>query len=67
MVRSKEGADMNKSSERQARYDSKATTRFGLKLNNKTDADIIEALRRSDNKQGLIKDAIREYLKKVDR
>lgn len=55
---------MNKTSERQARYDVKNTTRIVMKLNNKTDADIIELLNRFGNKQGLIKEAIREYAKK---
>lgn len=38
-------------------------TKFvGLKLNNRTDADIIEWLGK-DNKQGKIKDAIRKAIK----
>ena len=47
-----------------AKYDAKNTTQFHLKLNNGTDADIIEALNRIENKQGFIKDAIREYMKR---
>lgn len=53
---------MNKASERQARYDSKATTRIGLKLNNKTDADILEWLDQQESKQGAIKRAIRKMM-----
>lgn len=45
----------------QARYDAANTTRIALKLNNKTDADILDVLNRSPNKQGLIKEALREY------
>lgn len=50
---------MNKASERQARYDAKATTRVALKLNNNTDADILEWLNEQFSKQGSIKTAIR--------
>lgn len=55
---------MNKASERQARYDAKATTRIGIKLNNKTDADVIEWLNAQESKQGAIKEAIRAYMKR---
>lgn len=48
--------------EQQKKYDSENTTRIGVKLNNKSDADILEALENSGNKQGLIKDAIRFYI-----
>jgi len=41
------------------KYDSANTTQFHLKLNNKTDADIIRMLRESDNAQGYIKALIR--------
>lgn len=54
---------MNKASERQARYDAKATTRVGLKLNNNTDADILKWLEKQPSKQGAIKEAIREMIK----
>ena len=36
------------------------TTRFGIKLNNNTDADIIEHLNKQENKQGYIKGLIRK-------
>lgn len=55
---------MNKASERQKRYDDKATTRIGLKLNNVTDADILKKLESVNSKQGYIKSLIREDLKK---
>ncbi len=43
----------------QARYDAKTAYKVGLKLNRKTDADIIEALEAAPNKQALIKEALR--------
>ena len=55
---------MNKASERQQRYDSQNTKRVALKLNLKTDADILEWLEKQDSKQGAIKEAIRAYIKK---
>lgn len=45
----------------QARYDSANTVQIKLKLNKKTDADIIAALEACDNKQGLIKKLIRKF------
>ncbi len=50
-----------------ARYDARATTQVRLKLNLKTDADILEALERSGNKQGYIKALIRADITKKDR
>lgn len=49
---------MNKASVRQARYDEKATRRYGLKLNLSTDADIIERLDKVESIQGYIKELI---------
>ena len=46
-----------------AKYDKNNTTQITLKLNNKTDSDIIEYLQKCSNKQGTIKEAIREYIK----
>lgn len=40
-------------------YDKKYTTKTLLKLNNKTDADIIEKLSSVGNKQGYVKELIR--------
>lgn len=45
------------------KYDENNTKQIKLKLNLKTDADIIEALDKAPNKQGLIKQLIREYIK----
>lgn len=45
-------------------YDRKNTKGLYLKLNKKTDADIIEYLKRVDNVQGLIKRLIREEMTK---
>lgn len=46
-----------------AKYDENNTIQVKLKLNLKTDKDIIEALERSENKQGYIKELIRRNLK----
>ena len=43
-----------------ARYDAKMTKQFCLRLNKKTDADIIERLSHQQSKQGYIKDLIRK-------
>ena len=43
-------------------YDKNNTTRFNLKLNNKTDADIIERLDGVENVQGFIKAIIRNEM-----
>ena len=48
----------------QRKYDDLNTIQIKLKLNKKSDADIIEALEQSGNKQGLIKTAVRVYLKR---
>lgn len=45
------------------KYDENNTIQVKLKLNLKTDKDIIEALERSGNKQGYIKELIRKDLK----
>lgn len=47
-----------------AKYDQNNTVQIKLKLNLKTDYDILEALERSENKQGYIKELIRADLKK---
>lgn len=48
------------------KYDENNTTRVQLKLNNKTDADIIAYLDSVDNKQGTIKRLIREEISRGD-
>ena len=45
----------------QEKYDKDNTVQVKLKLNKKTDDDIIEALNNQDNKQGFIKGLIRAY------
>lgn len=47
-----------------AKYDKENTTQIKMKLNNKTDSDIIEHLKKQDNKQGYIKKLIRDDIKK---
>ena len=44
----------------QMRYDKENTKRFALKVNKKTDADILEKLNSVPNRQGYIKRLIRE-------
>ena len=44
----------------QAAYDAASTTRFGLKLNDRYDGDIIRWLRQQPSIQGYIKQIIRE-------
>ena len=43
-----------------ARYDAKATKQIHLKLNIKTDSDILEKLEKTENIQGYIKELIRK-------
>ena len=47
-----------------AKYDAANTTKIMLKLNNKTDADILQRLDEVESKQGYIKQLIREDMKK---
>ena len=47
----------------QAKYDSANTVQVKLKLNRKTDADILNKLARAESKQGYIKALIRADLK----
>lgn len=46
------------------RYDNANTRQVKMKLNIKTDADILAWLDAQENKQGAIKQAIREEIKK---
>lgn len=48
----------------QQRYDRENTVFVGLKLNKKTDKDIIEILSKVPNKQGFIKKILKEFVKK---
>ena len=43
----------------QAKYDKDNTVQIKLKLNKRTDADIIKRISEADNKQGYIKELIR--------
>lgn len=45
-----------------ANYDKKNTKQLMLKLNKKTDADILEYLDTVSNKQGLIKELLRKHM-----
>ena len=47
-----------------AKYDAENTKSFLLKLNKKTDADILEWLNQQPNKQGYIKSLIRNDMQK---
>ncbi len=56
----------------QCKYDKRNTTRISLKLNYKTDSDILtwlDGVVESEHisKQGAIKEAIRAYMKKEDK
>lgn len=48
-----------------AKYDKANTTGIYLKLNNNTDIDILDHLQSISNKQGYIKELIRENIKKA--
>lgn len=55
---------MTKASERQKKYDADHTRRYSIKLNTRTDADIIKKLSAVDSIQGYIKDLIVKDIKK---
>lgn len=44
------------------KYDKENVIRISLKLNKNTDADILKALTKSNNKQGFIKESIRKNI-----
>ena len=44
------------------KFDALNCVHFGMKLNKRTDADIIALLESADSKQGLIRQALREYI-----
>lgn len=50
----------------QARYNAKASRYYSIKLNQKTDADLIAALDAAPAKQTLIKKALRAYRKAAE-
>ena len=49
-----------------AKYDQKNTKKVTLKLNRATDTDLIELLEHTENMQGLLKEALREYMKRTE-
>ena len=49
----------------QERYDKANTTQFKMKLNTKTDADILEWLDTQPNKQGKVKQLIRDEIERT--
>lgn len=53
-------------SEAKKRYDKQHTKQIALKLNKKTDADVLARLGRVGNMQGYIKKLIREDVEKTD-
>lgn len=58
----KKGTSWRDKYSRQIKYDDENTVHKSIKLNKKTDADIIAAMDKAPSVQGLIKDAIRFYL-----
>lgn len=48
-----------------ARYDAKTAKFISIKLNRNTDQEIIEFLEQQENKQGVIKQALLDYMKKT--
>lgn len=46
----------------QKKYDEAHTRFYGLKLNEKNDAELIEVLDKAKSKQGLIKAALKYYI-----
>ena len=54
--------DKKKRNATQNRYNRETTTALSIKLNNRTDADILEFLTQVPNKQGLIKNLLRKHM-----
>lgn len=54
----------NNRAEYHKQYDKANTVGLYIKLNKKTDADIIDLLNKQDNKQGLIKRLLRDEIAK---
>lgn len=50
--------------DRRAKYDAVNTIRYGIKLNKKTDAEIIAVLEEQESVQGFIKQALREKIER---
>lgn len=47
-----------------AKYDAAHTVQFKMKLNTTTDADVLKRLGEVENKQGYVKDLIRDDIRK---
>lgn len=60
-----ERRDLIMAYEAQRKYDKANTILVSVKLNIKTDADILEVLNACDNKQGFIKQCIRNNIDKI--
>lgn len=63
-IKKKDGSTKTVKYGPQEKYDAQNTVQLKLKLNKKTDADILDWLNSLDNKQGAIKEVIREHLSK---
>lgn len=50
----------------QRRYDKRYTRMISLKLNRRTDKDILQVLEQCENKNGYIKKALREKIQKEE-
>ena len=60
----KQKSSENSKKSARERYDEVNTQRVSLKLNKKTDSEILEWLDTKDNKQGAIKNAIMDVIKR---
>lgn len=60
----KQKSSENSKKSARERYDEINTQRVSLKLNKKTDSEILEWLSTKDNKQGAIKNAIIDVIKR---
>lgn len=63
-VKNKDGSTEKYKYGPQEKYDKNNTVRTNVKFNKNTDADILEFLEKSGNKQGTIKAALREMMKR---
>jgi len=62
MKKKTQKADWRETYSSQEKYDAENAVRKTFKFNKNTDADILEALSKADNKLGFVKEAIRFYL-----
>ena len=60
----KQKSNENSKKSARERYDEVNTQRVSLKLNKKTDSEILEWLDTKDNKQGAIKNAIMDVIRR---